>query len=239
MDKVETIQKNSIIEYLFEIVSAAYVIIVVLSCWKLPLIATVLLGAGLGAQLFFWKEKADVATMIAAAALGTPSEMLCVKYGVWSYYAPGLVGGIPVWIPLVWAYLFCFYRRLSITIHTSISKKWPDNRELPVKLINGMMGGMIMVYYVTAFFLISKKFAVTYFVFTLPAVIFWHKQRDMLIFIIGAVCGTVGEYLCMKLGFWVYQYPYLRSIGLPISLPLAWGLSVVIISNIARKWERR
>jgi hypothetical protein len=138
------------------------VIIVVLCCWKLPLIATVLLGAGLGAQLFFWKEKTDVATMIAAAALGTPSEMLCVKYGVWSYYAPGLVGGIPVWIPLVWAYLFCFYRRLSKTIHTSISKKWPDNRELPVKLINGMMAGMIMLYYVTASFLISKKFAVTY-----------------------------------------------------------------------------
>ena len=162
-----------------------------------------------------------------------------VKYGVWSYYAPGLVGGIPVWIPLVWAYLFCFYRRLSKTIHTSISKKWPDNRELPVKLINGMMAGMIMVYYVTTSFLISKKFAVTYFVFTLPAVIFWHKQRDMLIFIIGAVCGTVGEYLCMKLGFWVYRYPYLRSIGLPISLPLAWGLSAVIISNIASRWERR
>jgi len=48
MDKVDTIQKNSIIEYFFEIVSAAYVIIVILSCWKLPLIATVLLGAGLG-----------------------------------------------------------------------------------------------------------------------------------------------------------------------------------------------
>jgi uncharacterized membrane protein YjjB (DUF3815 family) len=79
MDKVDTIQKNTIIEYFFEIISAAYVIIVVLSCWKLPLIATVLLGAGLGAQLFFWKEKADVATMIAAAVLGTPSEMLCVK----------------------------------------------------------------------------------------------------------------------------------------------------------------
>ena len=67
-------------------------------------------------QLWFRGEKADVATMVAAVLLGTSSEMLCVRLGVWTYHAPGLLLGLPVWIPLVWASLFWLFRRLSLTI---------------------------------------------------------------------------------------------------------------------------
>ena len=44
--------------------------------------------------------------------------------------------------------------------------------------------------------------------------------------------------MCMKLGFWHYHYPLIKSIGLPLSLPLAWGLSSVIIGRIAMMWEK-
>ena len=30
---------------------------------------------------------------------------------------------------------------------------------------------------------------------------------------------------------------YLKGIGMPISLPMAWGLSAVIIGRIAKNWE--
>jgi hypothetical protein len=59
----------------------------------------------------------------------------------------------------------------------------------------------------------------------------------MLIFVIGGALGTLGEYICMKLGFWQYHYPFFMAIGLPLSLPLAWGLSAVIVARIARIWE--
>ena len=78
-----------------------------------------------------------------------------------------------------------------------------------------------------------------YSIFMLLAVIFWHGERDILIFVIGAVLGTLGEYICRKLGFWRYHYPFFRSIGLPISLPLAWGLSAVIVGRVAANWTIR
>ena len=62
----------------------------------------------------------------------------------------------------------------------------------------------------------------------IPVAILWHGERDIMIFFIGAILGTTGEYICMKLGFWYYHFPFFRSFGLPVSLPLAWGLSAVI-----------
>ena len=78
-----------------------------------------------------------------------------------------------------------------------------------------------------------EKYAVAFSLFMIPAIIFWHSQQNILLFITGALLGTFGEYLCMKLGFWHYHTPFFKSIGLPISLPLAWGLSSVIIGNLA------
>ena len=69
------------------------------------------------------------------------------------------------------------------------------------------------------------------------AIIFWNKERDILLFIIGGILGTFGEYLCMQLGFWHYHFPHFKSIDLPISLPMAWGLSGIMIGRIAKIWE--
>lgn len=236
--KLEFIDRNRLLcEFVFEIFTGLYVIATVLICWKIPALAIILLTLGLGMQFFFWREKADVVMMIGAAFLGTPSEMLCVKLGVWSYHAPGLFLGIPVWIPLVWAYLFCFLRRLSITIHSAIQRIWKTSDTFALKLIYGILSGLIIIYYIITVSLVKKQFAIIYSLFMITAMIFWHRQKDILIFVIGGVIGTFGEFICMKLGFWNYHYPYLRSIGLPLSLPLAWGLSSVIIGNIARIWE--
>ena len=77
-------------EFLFEIFTSIYLVGVVIFCWDRPTLASLLLAAGLCMQLWFWREKADAVAMAAAALLGTPSEMICVKFGVWTYNAPGL-----------------------------------------------------------------------------------------------------------------------------------------------------
>jgi hypothetical protein len=164
--------------------------------------------------------------------------MLCVRLGVWTYHAPGLVFGIPVWIPLAWAFLFCLFRRISLSIHSVRRRIWRNREMLSVKILFGVLCGVIVVYYLITVSLIMRTIAIVYTAFMIPAVIFWHGERDILIFIIGGILGTVGEYICMKLGFWHYHYPLLRSIGLPISLPLAWGLSSVITGRVAKIWEK-
>jgi hypothetical protein len=237
-NKERQIRRGLAAEFLFEVFTGIYAIAVVVMCWRKPAWLSLLLGGGLLIQLWFWREKADLAMMAAAALLGTPSEMLCVRLGVWTYHAPGLVFGIPVWIPLAWAFLFCLFRRISLSIHSVRRRIWRNREMLSVKILFGVLCGVIVVYYLITVSLIMRTIAIVYTAFMIPAVIFWHGERDILIFIIGGILGTVGEYICMKLGFWHYHYPLLRSIGLPISLPLAWGLSSVITGRVAKIWEK-
>jgi hypothetical protein len=221
----------------FEAFTGIYILIVVVVFWRQPVWTGVLLGGSLVLQLWFWGEKADLAAMVAAALLGTPSEIICVKTGVWTYQAPGMILGIPVWIPLVWASLFCLFRRSSITMLAVTRRIWPDPDAFARKALFRGLGGFIVVYVLLTLYIIKKAIAAVYAALLVPALIFWRGERDVLIFIIGGAVGTLGEYICMKLGFWQYHYPFLRSIGVPLSLPLAWGLSGVIVGRIAGVWE--
>ncbi len=224
-------------DFIFEVGAGIYVVAVVVFFWRRPGWLSLLLAGGLGMQLWFWREKADAATMAAAALLGTPAEILCVKLGVWTYHAPGLIFDIPAWIPLVWAFLFCFFRRVSLSIHAVALLLWPSRQMFPRKIFFGVLGGMIVVYYLVTVAVIRRIIAAAYTTLMVPAVVFWRGERDILIFLIGAACGTLGEYICMRLGFWQYHYPFFRFVGMPISLPLAWGLSAVVIGRIASTWE--
>jgi len=224
-------------EVLFELFVGIYLVTVVVIFWRQPVWTSLLLGGAIGMELWFWRDRADAAMMIGAALLGTPSEMLCVKLGVWTYRAPGIVLGIPVWIPLVWASLFCLFRRLSLTMRSVTQRIWPDDKRLVTNIFFWALGGLILAYYFITVSVIRKPMAAVYTVFMIPAVIFWHGKGDMLTFVIGGALGTRGESICMKLGFWQYHYPFFRAMGLPLSLPLAWGLSAVIVGRIARIWE--
>ena len=220
-------------EILFEAITSFYVIAAVILLWQKPAVATAALALGLALQLLLWRTRADMAAMAAAALLGTPAEMAAVHFGVWTYHAPGLVMGVPIWLPLVWAFLFCLFRRMSFTLLAMTRQRPGVNR-----WIHRAGAGLILAYGVAIILVVRRTIAVIYAVTFLPAVAFWRKDRDVLIFIVAGVLGTFGEYLCMRLGFWHYKYPILKSIGLPVSLPLAWGLSGVIICRLARIWEK-
>jgi hypothetical protein len=225
------------IELLYETMAGLYMVAVVLFFWKSPVAASLFLSVGIGFCLWRFKDKADAAAMLAAAILGTPSEMICVKYGVWTYEAPGLIGGIPVWIPLIWASLFCLFRRITLTGLLIADRRWPLPDRIARKIVFGLLAGVILAYYLVVALTISKSIVIVYTVIMVIAFIFWNKERDILIFIIGGILGTFGEYICMQLGFWQYHFPHFRSIGLPISLPMAWGLSAVMIGRIAKTRE--
>ncbi len=227
------------IEFFFEAFTGIFLFAVVLLCWRRPVWLSLLLAGGLGAQLWFWREKADAAVIVAAALLGTPSEILGVRLGGWTYDAPGVVLGIPIWIPLVWAYMCCFFRRISLSVH-SVTRRVQSNRSvLAMKILFWVLGGAILFYCLIAVSVVLKPIAIAYIILLIPVVLFWHGERDILIFVIGAIIGTIGECTAIMAGVFHYNYPILMIMGIriPISLPLAWGLSSVIIARIARIWE--
>jgi hypothetical protein len=220
-----------------EVLAGLYLTMVVVFFWRLPVAASLLLTAGIGFWFWRYRERADAAAMLWAAFLGTPSEMLCVKYGVWTYQAPGLILGIPVWIPLIWASLFCLFRRITLTMLNLFDKHWPRPATLSRKMLFAILAAIILVYYVWVAISIARPIAVVYSVIILIGIFFWRRERDILIFIVGSILGTIGEAICMQLGFWQYHYPYFSSMGLPISLPMAWGLSAVMIGRLTMLWE--
>ena len=75
-------QPKIAIELIVEIVAGVYLTAVVVFLWEYPVTATLLLAVGIGLWVLKYRNKADVVVMLAAALLGTPSEMICVKYGV-------------------------------------------------------------------------------------------------------------------------------------------------------------
>lgn len=64
------------------------------------------------------------------------------------------------------------------------------------------------------------------------AVYAWPNRRlNLIILGVGAVVGGVGEIVCSNAGAWQYAYP--TFLGIPLWLPVAWGLVVVLIRQIA------
>lgn len=230
--------RSNVLEILIDSAMCLYVVAVVVFSWRQPILTSLLLGFGLLTQLLVWREKSQAVMMIAAVLLGTPSEIVCVKYGVWSYHAPGLIFGIPMWIPLVWAYLFGLFRVMTLHLYRMIRVMSSERQNLIKKVVFWGLRLVILLYSAVTVSLIKRSIALTYTIFLIPAVIFWRGDRDVIIFIVGGISGTLGELICMKLGFWHYHYPLLKSMGLPLSLPLAWGLSSVIIGRIAMIWEK-
>ncbi|UCD03010.1 MAG: DUF2878 family protein [Candidatus Aenigmatarchaeota archaeon] len=60
---------------------------------------------------------------------------------------------------------------------------------------------------------------------------FDYRKGDVYYIIIAAILGPIGEIICVYFGVWSYANP--TFLGIPIWLPLAWGLAVLAIKRIA------
>lgn len=64
----------------------------------------------------------------------------------------------------------------------------------------------------------------------------WHKKHDVIFFVVGAIVGTIGEIVCIHFGAWRYTNP--TFLGVPIWLPFAWGLAIMLIKRIAETFVK-
>ena len=70
------------------------------------------------------------------------------------------------------------------------------------------------------------------FIMWLIGIKFWYKDYDIYFLLSGALIGTVGEIICIYFGVWKYANP--TFLGIPIWLPLAWGLTTILIKRVAQ-----
>jgi len=59
----------------------------------------------------------------------------------------------------------------------------------------------------------------------------WEWQRALACYVFAAVLGPCGEMLAVHYGAWSYPDP--TRLGIPVYLPFAWGLIVVVIIGMS------
>lgn len=231
---------NPWLEFASGVAIGLFLLASVVWTWNWPLLTTLLLALALAVQWSYRRRPGDGLAMLAAAALGTPAEIAEVAIGEWTYYAPNLVWGIPMWIPLIWANLFALFRRLSRSILAALRGTWLGGAVAwPVATLT--VAGVIAAYWAVALLVMGKLPGVIglYALMMILTVTFWRQESDIGVYLVGAVIGAVGEYICIQLGYWSYHRPLFAEWGVDITLPMDWGLSAVIINRIARLGARR
>ena len=95
----------------------------VLFLWHRPaLLASVLAALSVIALAMGRDKMQDLALYAFIAVLGAASEALCIYAGIWRYSAPGIVAGIPFWLPLVWGMGAIFIKRTASFV--GLLRKW-------------------------------------------------------------------------------------------------------------------
>lgn len=89
--------------------------------WKYSLLLFVLLSVLSLMALFLWHDSLDVCFFTIVAVFGTVSEILFVKFGVWTYANPTLLG-IPIWFPPSFAVAALVGQRLARTVVRVLNK---------------------------------------------------------------------------------------------------------------------
>mgnify|MGYP001572678330 CR=1 FL=1 len=57
------------------------------------------------------------------------------------------------------------------------------------------------------------------------------SSRDLLVFLIAVLAGSLGEIVCIALGIW--NYTNASFLGIPLWLPLLWGIAGIMLLRIS------
>lgn len=157
-------------------------------------------------------------------------------YYNWWIYANPTIGGLPIWLPFTWVIIMITSGELSDFIEKALRQR----------LSSGVYQTLILflaaLFFAYAFFTFAHISRVLSYIFggiLICVVIFGHRPFNVIYFYTTAFMGSVGEIICMKFGVWYYTAPYFVKLGIPLSLPLAWGLSANIIWILAMALSRR
>tara|TARA_Y100000034_G_C6870965_1_gene397651 strand:- start:808 stop:1158 length:351 start_codon:yes stop_codon:yes gene_type:complete len=59
----------------------------------------------------------------------------------------------------------------------------------------------------------------------------WHDKDDIYFFVMAGILGPIGEIIAIHFGVWSYANP--SFLGIPVWLPLVWGLSIMLIKRLS------
>ncbi len=216
-------------------VFSGFVIATVLYLSQFQWLCALVLLAGCAAVIFWERRRwwSVLKMMLVAGVLGAVGEWLCVrKFNLWQYHFPVFKDGLPVWIGLVWSYLYALF----ILIAEIFEDGWRRLGD-PIKNFLAIGFGVVFFLFLREVFLhIDRNISYYYILFLAIGLSIWRAPADTLTLIVAGIGGTVGEYMSIRHGLWHYTNPVFPASGMPISLPLAWGLAAVFVRNAAMRF---
>ncbi len=171
--------------------------------------------------------------VIFSSLFGVAGEILCCHYGLWVYNNSS-VWGIPMWLPMVWPILLMTFSEVAGFLNDACERLLKP--KVYVILIH-ILRGTILVYAFFTFIFIHKVIASVFAVFLALMLIFSrNRPYYVVLFLMAGSGGALGETICIANGVWYYKAFMFAVMGItiPLSLPLAWGLSANIIYLLSR-----
>jgi hypothetical protein len=87
------------VELATEVLAFALLVTSVVSLWPHNVVLAALMLVECGIALWRWHTRFDVSFFLVIALLGSAAEAVFVRFGVWRYANPTLLG-MPLWFPL-------------------------------------------------------------------------------------------------------------------------------------------
>lgn len=166
-----------------------------------------------------------------AMLLSLVSDLLAHWLNLWTYSNPTFAIGTPIWVPIGWGMMLILFDDLAGTIFEYIKIKL--SQRMFIITIN-ILKIIILMYALVTLFSMNRFYAFFFLIVFIPTFIFVRAPYNTILFIVAAIHGTAFEYFCIQQGAWKYTDPFFAHNGMPISLPLAWGLAGNLIWICAR-----
>jgi len=166
-----------------------------------------------------------------AMVIGLIIDCFFCKYDWWVYKNPSAPILFPIWLLLAWSILVIIFAELAILIYMNLNK---FIQKTFLKWLYGLLTILILGYTLFTVTHINRFIAAALLGMLLVTVLFSRYPFNIVLFMVAALLGTAGEILCMRYDVWYYTRPYFPSTGIPLSLPLAWGLNVNVVWSITR-----
>ncbi len=171
--------------------------------------------------------------VVLSTLFGVFGEILCCHYGLWVYNNSS-IWGIPMWLPMVWPILLMTFSEVAGFLNDTCERLLKPK---VYAILIHILRGTILVYALFTFIFINKIIASVFAVFLVLMLIFSrNRPYYVVLFLMAGFGGALGETICMVNGVWYYKAFMFNVMGItiPLSLPLAWGLSANVIYLLSR-----
>lgn len=214
----------------------AYLYGALLLSWRWTWLLFVLLALGTVVLLSASPTRRTVILWGLSTAAGLLGERWMTQHHIWIYARPD-VGGLPIWLFWIWGYLMVTFTRLAVwghqRLHLALAAQPGLRRALKYLALAGVVG-----YGAVVASTVAPVFTGFYVVFGLGACVYARGGFTLMLFWVAALLGLIGEASAIAAGVWTYTRPFFTQWGIPISMPLAWGLSAVILHHLSGAWVR-